>query len=373
MEGTFLSILPALIAIVLALTTKEVYVSLFVGILTGTMLIAKGNPIVAFGDLYEIMAQNLGGEKGLIIIFTVMLGILVELMTKAGGAQSYGKWATKKIKSHRAATVSTACFGIALCIDDYFNCMTSTSVMRPITENTRVPKDKLANIAGSIAASTCILVPISSWAAAISGSLSGNAVFDGFKVLVKAIPYNFYPILTIMMVFVLAITDLDFFKMKKREYNAVRYNDLDSGIKPIGGEHEIEISQKGTVVDLILPLVVLIVATIASMIYIGYFYVGDGQWSNKPIYDSFVDAIGATNASLGLCIGSTIAVIFAAILYLPRKIISIKQFTSCFVEGCKSMVPVLLILILAWTADYNNSFTDFWFLPFKSTCLVCSS
>lgn len=347
MEGTFLAILPAIIAIVLALITKEVYVSLFLGIFTGAMLIGRGNPIVAFGEMFELMSQNLGGEKGLILIFTIMLGILVVLMTKAGGAQAYGLWATKKIKTRRAAQTATAVFGVALFIDDYFNCMTNASVMRPIAENSRVSRVKLAYIIGSIAASTCILVPISSWAAAISGSVP--EMFDGFKIFVKAIPYNFYAILTIATVFVISITGLDFAKMKKREKNAALHNDLDSGIKPEGLEElNEEISPRGRVIDLVLPLLVLIITTIGSMIYTGYFYV-DGVWHSSPQFHSFVRAIGNTSASLSLCIGSTVAVIFAAILYLPRKVLSFKKFTSSFVEGFKSMVGVTLILILAWS------------------------
>lgn len=345
MVGTFWAFVPAIVAIILALITKQVYVSLFAGIFLGAMFLAEGNPISALGILFEKMAQELGGG-GTILIFLVMLGILVILMTKAGGSKAYGDWAATKIKSRRGALGATAGLGALIFVDDYFNCLTVGSVMRPVTDKYKVSRTKLAYIIDATAAPICIIAPISSWAAAVSGELEGN----GLIAFIKTIPFNLYALLSIAMIIFLVISKFDFGKMKRNEIKALKTGDLLAGETELPTEDvpNMKINQKGRVLDLVLPVVMLIVFCVGAMIYTGYFPNMDTA-SPNPDATNLILAIANCDSGLSLAIGSTLAVIFTALLYLPRKLLSFREFTESFVQGFKSMVPAILILTFAWT------------------------
>lgn len=348
MTATFWAFVPAIIAIALALITKQVYISLFFGIFVGAMFVAEGNILVALSRLYEAMASELGGGAW-ILVFLVMLGILVVLMTKAGGSRAYGEWASRKIKTRRGAMLSTVALGSLIFVDDYFNCLTVGNVMRPITDKFKVSRAKLAYLIDATAAPICIIAPISSWAAAVSEYTDGN----GILMFIKTIPFNLYALLTIGMVITLCCLKFDFFKMRKNEKNAVVNNDLYSGATDLPAEDvgNIKINSKGKVIDLVLPVVALIIFCVGSMIFTGYFFnydagkviIGEVQSAN------ILEAFGNCNAGLSLAIGSTLAVVFTAIMYLTTRVLNFKDFTDSFVQGFKSMVPAILILILAWT------------------------
>lgn len=344
MVGTFWAFVPAIIAIVLALLTKQVYVSLFIGIFIGAMFLAGGNPISALGIIYEKMAEEIGGS-GTILVFLVMLGILVILMTKAGGSKAYGDWAVSKIKKRNGALGATAGLGVMIFVDDYFNCLTVGSVMRPVTDKHKISHAKLAYIIDSTAAPICIIAPISSWAAAVTGELEGN----GLVAFIKTIPFNMYALLTLAMIIFLIVTGFDFAKMRKNEIAALK-GDLYAGETDLPTEdvENMKVNDKGKVLDLVLPVVVLIVSCVCSMIYTGYFPTLDTTNPNPEVTNVAL-AFANCNSGLSLAIGSTIAVIFTALLYLPRKLITFRDFTDSFVQGFKSMVPAILILTFAWT------------------------
>ncbi len=350
MEGTILSLLPALIAIALALLTKQVYVSLFLGILTGAMFVAGGNPIQAMGDLFIVMSEEIG-SSGTILVFLVMLGILVVLMTKAGGSRAYGDWAGRKIKSKKGAMGATAGLGVLIFVDDYFNCLTVGSVMRPVTDKFKISRTKLAYLIDSTAAPICIIAPISSWAAAVSAKLPAEVSADGFSLFLQAIPFNLYALLTIIMVVAICFLKFDFGKMRKNEAKA-QEGDLFAGETDVASESidEVQVSNKGKVIDLVVPVIVLIVFCISSMIYVGYFL----DWNTytlgtTPQVDNVISAFSECDAGLSLAIGSTFTIIFTVIFYMIRRVLSFKSITESFVQGFKSMVPAILILVLAWT------------------------
>ncbi len=333
--ATFWALLPPLIAIVLALITKEVYISLFVGIITGALLYSNFNPEKTIRSIFEVMTTKLGDSWNVgILIFLVFLGIIVSLITKAGGSAAYGKWASSKIKSKKGALLATFGLGVLIFVDDYFNCLTVGSVMRPVTDKFKISRAKLAYIIDATAAPICIIAPISSWAAAVTSSTEGTGI-DGFQMFIKAIPYNFYALLTIVMIITITLLKFDFGPMKKSEYIA------ENGI--IGADSSYEtssfVSPKGSVLDLIIPIASLIVCCILGMVYTGGFFEGV----------SFVDAFAGCDASVGLVLGSFIALLITFILYIPRKIITYKQFTESIPEGFKAMIPAILILIFAWT------------------------
>ncbi len=354
MEGTFWAFVPAIIAILLALVTKQVYVSLFLGIFVGGMFLADGNPLLALSRIYEAMAGQLGSGAW-IFIFLVMLGIMVVLMTKAGGARAYGDWASKKIKSRRGAMLATTGLGMLIFVDDYFNCLTVGSVMRPVTDKFKISRAKLAYIIDSTAAPICIIAPISSWAAAVSGEVDG----DGFIMFIKTIPFNMYALLTLAMVITLCVIKFDFFKMRKNEYNAMKNNDLLSGETDLPSEDtsDMPISKKGKVVHLLVPVIMLIGFCVGSMIFVGYYYDWDAGIVNMGVLQAsnVIEAFSNCEAGLSLAIGSTLAVIGTAIMYAIGRVISFKEFTDSFVQGFKSMVPAILILIFAKTLSSVSS------------------
>ena len=346
MEGTLWAFLPALIAIILALVTKQVYVSLFLGIFVGAMMYAGGDPLKAMFTLYQVMSEKVGGNTP-IIVFLVVLGILVVLMQKSGGAKAYGEWAGRKIKSKSGALAATAGLGCLIFVDDYFNCLTVGSVMRPVTDKFKVSRAKLAYIIDATAAPVCIIAPISSWAAAVAGELEG----DGLTVFISTIPFNVYALLTLVMVFTLCYVGFDFGKMKKNETVALETGDLHAGAAE-NDEKSAEVlsNPNGKVRHLLIPVIVLIACCIGGMIYTGFFYNWDTGLIDTELQSAnVIEAFSNCDAGLSLAIGSTIALFIIAIYYMIEKVVSFKEITGSFTEGFKAMVPAILILTFAWS------------------------
>lgn len=338
--GTPLALLPPIIAIVLALITKEVYSSLFIGIIAGALLFTNFNIIRTLESIFQVMTEYVGDAWNLgILIFLVMLGIIVGLITKSGGSAAYGNWATKRIKSRPGALLSTFALGVIIFIDDYFNCLTVGSVMRPVTDKYKISRAKLAYIIDATAAPICIIAPISSWAAAVS---SYTAEGEGLSLFIQTIPYNLYALLTIVMVVAISLMKFDFGPMKKHEENAIQNGDLfTTGKEEYASEADIPASGRGKVIDLILPVIVLIISCVVGMIYTGGFFDGTGT--------DFVTAFSNSDASVGLVMGSFVSLIFTLLLYLPRRIVSFKSCMETIPQGFKAMVPSIIILIFAWT------------------------
>ena len=346
MEGTLWAFLPAVIAIVLALVTKQVYVSLFLGIFVGAMMYAGGNPLKALFTLYQVMSEKVGGNTP-IIVFLVVLGILVVLMQKSGGAKAYGDWAGKKIKSKGGALAATAGLGCLIFVDDYFNCLTVGSVMRPVTDKFKISRAKLAYIIDATAAPVCIIAPISSWAAAVAGELEG----DGLMVFISTIPFNVYALLTLVMVFALCFLKFDFGKMKKNDYIAETTGDLHAGEATNDEKsEEIKANPRGKVQHLLIPVIVLILCCIGGMLFTGFFYNWDTGLIDTELQSAnFIEAFSNCDAGLSLAIGSTVALFIIAIYYMITRTVSFKEITGSFTEGFKAMVPAILILTFAWS------------------------
>ena len=346
MEGTFWAFLPAIIAIVLALVTKQVYVSLFVGIFVGAMMYTGGDPLNALFTMYQVMSEKIGSNAP-ILVFLVILGILVILMQKSGGAKAYGEWAGKKIKSKGGALGATAGLGCLIFVDDYFNCLTVGSVMRPVADKFKVSRSKLAYIIDATAAPICIIAPISSWAAAVAGELEG----DGLVMFMSTIPFNVYALLTIAMVFAFCFLKLDFGKMKRNEMLAEKTGDVFAGVPTESSEAETIVSNpKGKVRDLIIPVIILIICCIGGMLYTGFFYNWDTGLIGKELQSAnVIEAFSNCDAGTSLAIGSTIALVLIMLYYMIGKVVSFKEITSSFTEGFKAMVPAILILTFAWS------------------------
>ncbi len=328
--ATFASLLPPLIAIGLALITKEVYSSLFVGILAGGLLHANFHPWRMVTGAFEMLTScwNTG-----ILVFLVMLGMLVSLINKAGGSAAYGRWAAQRIGSKRGAVLSTCMLGVLIFIDDYFNCLTVGSVMRPVTDKYKVSREKLAYLIDATAAPVCIIAPVSSWAAAVSSVAPEG---QGLSLFIRSIPYNLYALLTLFAVVFMAVIGLDFGKMRQAELAAETGEDRTQAEELHGNQ--------GTVLDLVLPIVVLIVSCVLSMIYTGGFFDPSSE-----CYRDLINAFGNCDASIGLVLGAFVALAFTFLMYLPRRVVSLQDFSSSLSEGFKSMVPAILILIFAWT------------------------
>ena len=349
MEGTFWAFMPAIIAIVLALVTKQVYVSLFLGIFVGAMMYVGGNPIDAFFTLYQVMSEKVGSNAP-IIVFLVVLGILVVLMQKSGGARAYGEWAGGKIKSKGGALAATAGLGCLIFVDDYFNCLTVGSVMRPVTDKFKISRAKLAYIIDATAAPICIIAPISSWAAAVSGQLEG----DGLVVFMSTIPFNVYALLTLLMVFALCFLKFDFGKMKRDDSIAEATGDVHAGLSSnTKGEEAIMANLKGKVHHLLVPVLILIACCIGGMLYTGFFsisYDADANALVKQIQSAnVIEAFSNCDAGMSLAIGSTVALIIISLYYMITRVVSFKDITESFTEGFKAMVPAILILTFAWS------------------------
>ncbi len=335
---TFWSLVPPIIAIALALITKEVYSSLFLGIITGALLYSnfsfEGTITHAFND--GIVASLADSYNVGILVFLVILGIIVMLMNKAGGSAAFGRWAASHIRNRAGAQIATIALGCLIFIDDYFNCLTVGSVMRPVCDKSKISRAKLAYLIDATAAPVCIIAPVSSWAAAVSSYVEEG---NGLHLFIRAIPFNFYAILTIVMMVFLALTNLDYGPMALHEKNAKNKGDILSGMKGVAGIANEDANPKGKVVDLVLPIVVLIASCIIGMIYSGGFFEGE----------SFVDAFSNSDASVGLMLGSAFTLVVTIIFYLIREVLSFKQMADCIPEGFKSMVPAILILTFAWS------------------------
>ena len=333
--ATVFSLLPPIIAIVLALVTKEVYSSLIVGIIAGGFNFeGVMNHVVKDGFISNIAdSYNIG-----IIVFLVILGALVAMMNKAGGSAAFGRWAVKHIKSRVGAQIATILLGVLIFIDDYFNCLTVGSVMRPVTDSHNVSRAKLAYLIDATAAPVCIIAPISSWAAAVAGFARGAGAESGMSLFINAIPFNFYALLTIVMMLFLAISKFDYGPMKKHERNATEAGDLfTSGTKQAVAE--MQVNEKGRVIDLILPVIVLIVSCVIGMIYSGGFFAGE----------SFIDAFSNSDASVGLALGAAFTFVVSIIYFICRRVVKFKDIMEALPEGFKAMVPAILILVCAWT------------------------
>ncbi len=339
--ATFLSLLPPIIAIALALITKEVYSSLFVGILSGALIYSNWNIWGMLTNTFDVMIAKLSDSWNVgILVFLVLLGMMVSLINKAGGSAAYGRWASKHIKTRTGAIISTAFLGMLIFIDDYFNCLTVGSVMRPVTDKHNVSRAKLSYIIDATAAPVCIIAPISSWAAAVSSVAPEG---QGLTLFIQSIPYNLYALLTLACVLLMAAMKLDFGPMKLHEDNAMKGDLFTTDARPYAESAE-EGNAKGKVIDLVLPIIALIVSCVMTMIYTGGFF--DAA---SDSYMNFVNAFANSDASMGLVLGAAIAMVFTLVMYLPRKVISFKQFTDAFAEGFKAMVPAILILTFAWT------------------------
>ncbi len=335
--ATFWSLLPPIIAIALALITKEVYFSLFVGILSGALIYSGFNPWGMVTNTFDVMIGKLADSWNVgIMIFLVTLGMMVALINKAGGSAAYGRWASKHIKGRVGAIISTSVLGMLIFVDDYFNCLTVGSVMRPVTDKHNVSRAKLSYIIDATAAPVCIIAPISSWAAAVSSVAPEG---QGLTLFIRSIPYNLYALLTLFMVIAMALMKFDYGKMRLHEENAMRGDLYTTDARPYADAAEDAGNPRGTVLDLILPVVVLIVSCVLCMVYTGGFF--DGV--------NFVDAFADCDASVGLVLGSFFALLFTAIMYLPRKIMNYKEFFNALSDGFKAMVPAMLILTFAWT------------------------
>ena len=332
------SLLPPIIAIALALITKEVYSSLFVGILVGGLLYAnfnfEGTVLHAFQD--GIVASLSDSYNVGILIFLVILGAIVAMMNKAGGSAAFGRWAQKNIKTRTGAQLASIVLGCLIFIDDYFNCLTVGSVMRPITDKHNVSRVKLAYLIDATAAPVCIIAPISSWAAAVAAFAEDG---QGLNLFIQAIPYNFYALFTVLMMVGLVVLKVDFGPMAKYEKNAVENNDLFSGSNPYAMMDDEIDESKGSVLDLVLPIVVLVAACVVGMIYSGGFFSGE----------DFITAFSNSDASVGLMLGSAFGLVFAILYYLVRRAMPFRELMGCIPEGFKAMVPAILILTFAWS------------------------
>lgn len=339
LHATFWALVPPIVAIGLALITKEVYSSLFVGILMGGLLYS--------GFQFELTITHIfvDGIIGVlsdsynvgILVFLVILGAMVSLMNKAGGSAAFGQFAASKIKNRVGAQLATILLGVLIFIDDYFNCLTVGSVMRPVTDKFKVSRSKLSYLIDATAAPVCIIAPISSWAAAVTGFVEGE---DGFSIFIRAIPYNFYAILTIVMMVGMVLMRTEFGKMKEHEKNAALKGDLfTTPGRPYENTKAEKVSTKGGVMDLLIPIIALIICCVIGMIYTGGFFEGE----------SFVTAFSNSDASLGLTLGSFFGLIITILLYQIRQVLSFKECMNCIPDGFRAMVPAILILTFAWT------------------------
>ena len=337
--ATIWALLPPLVAIILALITKEVYSSLFVGIVVGALLYSgfkfEGTVTQIFeGGIIKVLSDsyNVG-----ILIFLVILGSVVCMMNKAGGSAAFGRWASKKIHTRVGAELAAIVLGILIFIDDYFNCLTVGSVMRPVTDRHHVSRAKFAYLIDATAAPVCIIAPISSWAAAVSGFVEGQ---DGLAIFVRTIPYNFYAILTIVMMVGMVLMKTEFGAMRTHEINALNGDLYTTSARPYENATDDETpNPRGRVIDLVIPIVVLVICCVISMIYTGGFFSGT----------DFVTAFSQSDASVGLAMGSAFGLVFAIIFYMIRRVINFRDCMGCIPEGFKAMVPAIMILTFAWT------------------------
>ena len=348
--GTFWSLLPPIVAIVLALISKEVYSSLFLGCLVGALLVSNFQP-------WETLVQLVEGDNGIvttvsdsgniaIIVFLVVLGIMVDLMNKTGGSEAFGRWATKTVHTRAGAQLMTMLLGVLIFIDDYFNCLTVGAVMRPVTESHKISRAKLAYVIDSTAAPVCMIAPVSSWAAAVSGYVQSDSV-NGIQLFVAQIPWNYYCLLTLLMIVVISVLNIDYGPMLTHEYNAQVKNDLfTTSERPFAGADDYETGSKGksSVLDLLLPVVVLIVTCIIGLIYTGGYYDDTSEY-----FHDFMGAFSNASSGAGLAIGSMLALVFTFIYFWLRGSIGFEKSFESVPNGFIQMISPILILTFAWT------------------------
>ena len=351
MEATIWALVPPILAIIFSLITKEVNISLLIGILAGAGIYTMFNPFSMLTTTFDVMSSKVYGNLG-VIVFIVLLGMIVHMMNMSGATHKYAEWAKTRLKTKKTTLLATMFLGIIIFVDDYFNCLTVGTVMKPITDRNRISREKLAYIIDSTAAPICIIAPISSWAAAVSSSLPDGSSIDGFTLFMKSIANNFYSWFSLGMILLTTLFATDFGKMRKYELDAEQNGvKVDPSLETATASAD-KLSKNVKVIDLILPVIALIVFSIISMLYTGGLFEG-----GVTIGAAFADC----DAILGLAMGAAYTVVFLAILYLPRKIVTPKQFLDGLVEGFKNMVPATLILTFAWTlsgicgADYLNA------------------
>ena len=335
-HGTIASLLPPVVAIGLALITKEVYSSLFLGILVGCFLQVNGNPIDAFQFFVSHLCSNAGGNMG-ILMFLVILGTMVALMIRAGGSKAYGDWAVSHIKTKSGALWSTFILAIVLGVDDYFNNLTTGNVMRPVADGHHISRAKLSYMCDATAAPVCIMMPVSSWAAAVTGVIGNEEV--GFQIFLRAIPFNYYAILTLVFIIVMTCLNIDYGPMRTHELNAAKGDLYTTPERPFENAAEMKFNPDGKVIDLVIPVIILIIGCVSSMIYVGF------QNGGHDLITAFAN----TSAFDALPLGSLIALIINLIYFMVRRSMKFTELMDCLPEGFKQMVPAILILCLAWT------------------------
>ena len=335
-HGTIASLLPPVVAIGLALITKEVYSSLFLGILVGCFLQVNGNPIDAFQFFVSHLCSNAGGNMG-ILMFLVILGTMVALMIRAGGSKAYGDWAVSHIKTKSGALWSTFILAIVLGVDDYFNNLTTGNVMRPVADGHHISRAKLSYMCDATAAPVCIMMPVSSWAAAVTGVIGNEEV--GFQIFLRAIPFNYYAILTLVFIIVMTCLNIDYGPMRTHELNAAKGDLYTAPERPFENAAEMKFNPDGKVIDLVIPVIILIIGCVSSMIYVGF------QNGGHDLITAFAN----TSAFDALPLGSLIALIINMIYFMVRRSMKFTELMDCLPEGFKRMVPAILILCLAWT------------------------
>ena len=362
--GTFWSLLPPIVAIVLALISKEVYSSLFLGCLVGALLYTQFSPwdtaVALVGDDYGIISVLADNSNMGIIVFLVVLGIMVDLMNKGGGSEAFGRWATHSVKSRAGAQLMTMLLGVLIFIDDYFNCLTVGAVMRPVTESHKISRAKLAYVIDSTAAPVCMIAPVSSWAAAVSGYVQSDNV-NGIQLFVAQIPWNYYCLLTLLMIVVISILNIDYGPMLTHEYNAQVKDDLfTTPERPFAGADDYETGSKGksSVLDLLLPVIVLIATCIIGLIYTGGFYDAESEYAGD-----FMGAFSNASSGAGLAIGSMLALVFTFIYFWLRGSIGFEKSFESVPNGFIQMISPILILTFAWTlcglTRYGMNSADF--------------
>ena len=335
-HGTIASLLPPVVAIGLALITKEVYSSLFLGILVGCFLQVNGNPIDAFQFFVSHLCSNAGGNMG-ILMFLVILGTMVALMIRAGGSKAYGDWAVSHIKTKSGALWSTFILASVLGVDDYFNNLTTGNVMRPVADGHHISRAKLSYMCDATAAPVCIMMPVSSWAAAVTGVIGNEEV--GFQIFLRAIPFNYYAILTLVFIIVMTCLNIDYGPMRTHELNAAKGDLYTTPERPFENAAEMKFNPDGKVIDLVIPVIILIIGCVSSMIYVGF------QNGGHDLITAFAN----TSAFDALPLGSLIALIINMIYFMVRRSMKFTELMDCLPEGFKQMVPAILILCLAWT------------------------
>lgn len=339
-----LSILPPVIAVVLALITKEVFSSLLIGILTGTFIytLGMGQDFLVISTVQNAFTVMVNKVDFNIVIFCSLLGSLVYVIAMAGGSRAYGDWATRKIKGRKSALLSTSILGAFIFIDDYFNCLTVGTVMRPISDKYRISRAKLAYIIDSTAAPVCIIAPISSWAAAVGSNLKSTGAFESeMQAFISTIPWNFYALLCISMVILVALGNFDFGQMRRAELDAIKNGS--SGVSSKEHENIDVVTDKGGVLDMVVPIVALIIFAIMSLLYVG------GYWGTDPAYHNIGAAFGNTSAGPALVLASFGALVVAFIMFVGRRLLTLKQFMNGVLKGVQAMIPANLILVMAWT------------------------